>query len=242
MAIKEITYKKELFKLSYEMFHPSAKIGILVLHGWGSNKEIMRQAFCDKFEDYRVTYLDLPGFGGSSNDMILDTEDYAYIVSLFIKAVGLRPTAIMGHSFGGKVATLLNPKYLILLSSAGIKTVKPWSIKIKIATFKLLKPLGIKKIRELFVAPDVQGMSHEMYETFKNIVDEDFEYSFSKYRGQALIFWGKEDTATPLYTGEKIDFIIEKSKFYPLDGDHFFFLKHSRFIADEIIKEIDSVS
>ena len=110
MAIKEIDYKNTKFKLSYEMCNPNAQIGIVILHGWGSNKEIMKQAFQNQFLNYRQTYLDLPGFGGSSNDMILTTEDYAYIVRLFIKAIGLKPTIIMGHSFGGKVATQLNPK------------------------------------------------------------------------------------------------------------------------------------
>ncbi len=238
MAIKEIIYKKQTFKLSYEMLNPNAKIGILILHGWGSNKEIMKQAFGKEFKDYRQTYLDLPGFGGSNNDMILTTEDYAYIVKLFIKAVGLSPKVIMGHSFGGKVATYLDPDCLVLLSSAGIKTVKPWSIKIKIATFKLLKPLGFAKIRELFVAPDAKGMSHEMYETFKNVVDEDFELQFSGYKKEALLFWGKEDTATPLYTGEKIATLMDNSQLYPLDGDHFFFLKHAKFIADEVISKL----
>jgi len=238
MAIKEITYKKRPFKLSYEILNPNAKTGILILHGWGSNKEIMKQAFGKEFKNYRQTYLDLPGFGGSNNEMILTTEDYAFIVRLFIKAIGLNPTIIMGHSFGGKVATFLNPDYLVLLSSAGIKTVKPWSVKIKIATFKLLKPLGFAKIRELFVAPDAKGMSHEMYETFKNVVDEDFEAQFAEYKKHALLFWGKEDTATPLYTGEKIHDLIPNSHFYPLDGDHFFFLKHAKFIAEEIISKV----
>jgi len=238
MAIKEIIYKKESFRLSYEIQNPNAKMGILILHGWGSNKEIMKQAFGKELDNYRKTYLDLPGFGGSNNNMILTTEDYAYIVKLFIKAVGLSPKIIMGHSFGGKVATLLKPDYLVLLSSAGIVTVKPWSVKLKIATFKFLKPLGMKKIRELFVAPDAQGMSHEMYETFKNVVDENFESSFAKYNGVGLLFWGKEDTATPLYTGEKISSLIENSKLYPLDGDHFFFLQHAPFIADKLIKSI----
>ena len=143
----------------------------------------------------------------------------------------------MGHSFGGKVSTLLDTPCLVLLSSAGIVTVKPWSVKVKIATFKLLKPLGMKKIRELFVAPDAQGMSHEMYETFKNVVDEDFEASFAKSKSKALCFWGKEDTATPLYTGEKIAGLIENSAFYPLDGDHFFFLQHKDFIAQTITEQ-----
>ena len=237
MAVKEIEYKEQSFKLSYEIVNPSAKDVLLVLHGWGSNKEIMKQAFGKELESYKHIYLDMPGFGASSNEMILTTKDYAEIIKKFLETLGVEPQIVMGHSFGGKVATLLNPPTLVLLSSAGVITEKPWSVKIKIATFKFLKPLGMKKIRELFVAPDAQGMSHEMYETFKNVVDEDFEAEFAKSKSRALCFWGIEDTATPLYTGEKIAGLIENSKFYPLEGDHFFFLKHAKFIADEIIKD-----
>ncbi len=237
MASKEITYKEQPFQLSYELVNPAQEPVLLVLHGWGSNKEIMKQAFGKMLPEYKHIYLDMPGFGKSNNEMILTTEDYANIVKLFLDVLGVRATIAMGHSFGGKVSTLLDTPCLVLLSSAGVVTVKPWSVKIKIATFKLLKPLGMKKIRELFVAPDAQGMSHEMYETFKNVVDEDFEASFAKSKSKALCFWGKEDTATPLYTGEKIAGLIENSEFYPLDGDHFFFLKHRAFIADTITKK-----
>ena len=237
MASKEITYKEQPFKLSYELVNPAQEPVLLVLHGWGSNKEIMKQAFAKTLPEYKHIYLDMPGFGKSTNEMILTTEDYANIVKLFLDALGVRATIAMGHSFGGKVSTLLDAPCLVLLSSAGVVTVMPWSVKIKIATFKLLKPLGMKKIRELFVAPDAQGMSHEMYETFKNVVDEDFEASFAKSKSRALCFWGKEDTATPLYTGEKIAGLIENSEFYPLDGDHFFFLTHKDFIAKTITEQ-----
>ncbi len=237
MAVKEITYKEQVFKLSYEIVNPSATDVLLVLHGWGSNKEIMKQAFGKEFKEYKHIYLDMPGFGASTNEMILTTNDYAQIVQKFLDTLSVEPKIIMGHSFGGKVSTLLDPPTLVLLSSAGVVTEKPWSVKIKIATFKFLKPLGMKKIRELFVAPDAQGMSHEMYETFKNVVDEDFEAEFAKSKSRALCFWGIDDTATPLYTGEKIVALIENSKFYPLEGDHFFFLKHAKFIADEITED-----
>jgi len=237
MASKEVSYKNHTFQLSYELVNPTQEKVLLVLHGWGSNKEIMKQAFSKTLSNYKHIYLDMPGFGKSNNDMILTTVDYGHIVQLFLDALGVKATIAMGHSFGGKVSTLLNTPCLVLLSSAGIVTVKPWSVKVKIATFKLLKPLGMKKIRELFVAPDAQGMSHEMYETFKNVVDEDFESSFSKSKSRALCFWGKEDTATPLYTGEKIAGLIENSAFYPLDGDHFFFLAHKDFIAQTITKQ-----
>jgi len=237
MASKEIHYKEQPFQLSYELVNPIQKEVLLVLHGWGSNKEIMKQVFGKLLPEYKHVYLDMPGFGKSSNEMILTTEDYGQIVQLFLNALNATPKIAMGHSFGGKVATLLKTPCLVLLSSAGIVTEKPWSIKIKIATFKLLKPLGFAKIRQLFVAPDAQGMSHEMYETFKNVVDEDFEDSFLASKSKALCFWGKEDTATPLYTGEKIAGLIQNSEFYLLDGDHFFFLKHATFIAETITQQ-----
>ena len=239
MASKAIEYKEQIFNLSYELVNPTEEKVLLILHGWGSNKEIMKQAFGKILPQFKHIYLDMPGFGKSNNEMILTTEDYGYIVQIFLDELEVTPTIAMGHSFGGKVSTLLNTPCLVLLSSAGIVTVKPWSVKVKIATFKLLKPLGMKKIRELFVAPDVQGMSHEMYETFKNVVDEDFEDSFAKAKSKTLCFWGKEDTATPLYTGEKIAGLIENSAFYPLDGDHFFFLQHKDFIAQTITKQCE---
>jgi len=242
MASKEIRYKEQTFKLAYELVNSSQEKVLLVLHGWGSNKEIMKQAFANTMPDFKHIYLDMPGFGKSSNEMILTTKDYANIVKLFLEALDVSVTIAMGHSFGGKVSTLLNTPCLVLLSSAGVVTVKPWSVRVKIATFKLLKPLGMKKIRELFVSPDAQGMSHEMYETFKNVVDEDFEAEFSKSKSKALCFWGKEDTATPLYTGEKIAGLIEDSIFYPLDGDHYFFLAHHDFIAKSITEHCKEIN
>lgn len=237
MASKEIIYNNQPFRLSYELINPSKEDTILILHGWGSNKEIMKQAFAQTLPDFKHIYLDMPGFGNSGNEMILTTEDYGKIVKLFLEVLGVSPKIAMGHSFGGKVATLLNTPCLVLLSSAGVVTEKPWSVKVKIATFKLLKPLGIKKLRDIFRSADVEGMSHEMYETFKNVVDEDFEHEFAKSRSKALCFWGKEDTATPLYTGEKIAGLIPESQFYPLDGDHYFFLLHNDFIAQTIIEQ-----
>ena len=238
MASKVIHYKEQPYALSYELINPTADTSLLILHGWGSNKEIMKQAFGQRFSDYKHIYVDMPGFGKSDNEMILTTKDYAEIIKLFLAELGVEPLIAMGHSFGGKVATLLATPCLVLLSSAGIITEKPWSVKLKIATVKFLKPLGMKKIRSLFVAPDAQGMSHEMYETFKNVVDEDFEEVFSQSRSKALLFWGKEDTATPLYTGEKIASLIPESYFYPLDGDHFFFLQYADFIEQKILESM----
>jgi len=234
MASKEISYKNSTFNISYEILNPSQQESILILHGWGSNKEIMKQAFCKTLPEYKHIYVDMPGFGKSNNEIVLETSDYANIIKEFLVKIAVEPKIAMGHSFGGKVSTLLATPCLVLLSSSGILVPKQFKVRLKIALFKFLKPFGLDRLHQLFVSDDAKGMSQAMYETFKNVVNEEFETNFSASQSQALLFWGKEDTATPLWSGEKIAEMISKSEFYPLDGDHFFFLSHSPFIAQTI--------
>jgi len=226
MASRTVVHQGTPFELSYELLHPSAVPTILWLHGWGSNKELMKQAFGKLLPDWRHCYLDLPGFGKSPNERVLTTGDYAAIVRAFLAELGIEPEVIAGHSFGGKVATLLDPPCLVLLSSSGVLVPKPLSVRARIALFKLLKPLWFGRLRSLFASADVQRMNPGMYETFKGVVDEAFEENFPKVTGRALLFWGREDTATPLWTGERIaERIGEQATFVPMEGDHYFFLQ-----------------
>ena len=237
MASRTIRHAKGEFELSYEQLNPAAERCILWLHGWGSDKELMKQAFGRTLPGWRHLYLDMPGFGRSPNDRFLTTGEYAEIVRLFLDALGVGPHVIAGHSFGGKVATLLDPPCLVLLSSSGILVPKPFSVRAKIALFKLLKPLGFGKLRSIFASRDVQGMNPGMYETFKRVVNEEFEENFTKVSGRALLFWGESDTATPLWTGERIAGLIPEATFVPMKGDHYFFLDAAN--AAEIGKRIE---
>ena len=200
----------------------------------------MSRVFADKFRRYALVCVDLPGFGASSQPArALGSEDYAEIMRAFIAAFGKQPAAIMGHSFGGKIAALLAPRNLILLSSAGIIEPKPFAVRAKIAIFKILKRLGLAGLWRAFASKDAAGMSKTMYETLKNVVNEDFRDIFSALSPQnALIFWGKDDRATSLKSGELIHSLVKNSKFYPLAGDHFFFLQSADFIGEEIEKEL----
>ena len=239
MAAKDIIYNNISYKISYDMLNTEHEPYILVLHGWGAKKELMMIAFKNKFKNFRQVYVDMPGFGNSSVEIPIKTSDYAEIMKEFIAKLGGMPVAVMGHSFGGKVATLLNPQNLILLSSAGILEPKPLKVRLKIAIFKILKMLGLSRFYKFFATSDVKGMSKTMYEILKLVVNEDFTEHFKSVSStKTLIFWGREDTATHLQSGEKIHSLIKNSKFYPLDGDHFFFIKNGEFIAKTIEKEL----
>ena len=230
MAVKEIKYGGKIYRISYETANPADKDVALFLHGWGANKEIMKKAFGMYFKDFRHVYVDMPGFGASSMHGALATKDYAKIMKSFLDELGASPKIIFGHSFGGKVATLLNPEYLVLLSSAGIVAKKPLWVRFKIALFKFLKLFGLGFLYKFFATKDVKGMSKTMYETLKNVVDEDFSSKFADFGGKAFIFWGEEDKATPLKSGERVSRLIKNSEFHALKGDHFFFLLHARYI------------
>ncbi len=237
MALKEIKTKAGKFEISYEIINPKNKKDFILLHGWGSDKEIMKKAFSSSFSDFRHIYIDMPGFGKSKNSAILNSKDYKDIIESFLNAINSDKRIIAGHSFGGKIATLLQPSFLILLSSAGIVLKKPIKVKTKILIFKLLKHSGLKKIGTFFASKDVKNMDQNMYETFKNVVDEDFEEIFREYQKPALLFWGDEDSATPLECAKKIDSLMNDSKLYVLKGDHYFFLNHAKTVEKTVKEE-----
>ncbi|MGD9969517.1 MAG: alpha/beta fold hydrolase [Sulfuricurvum sp.] len=238
MAVKTVQYKQHTFSISYEILNQGAHYDIVFLHGWGSHKNLMKHAFSSHLKQFRHIYIDMPGFGNSTCNMPLTTDDYATILESFLAQIEVDKMVIMGHSFGGKVATLLNPDVLVLVASAGIPVPKPLKIRAKIAMFKMLKVTGLAHLRRFFVAPDAKDLTESMYQTFKNVVNEDFTEKFRTFRGEALLCWGRNDTATPLWTAETIAKLIPSSRLAAYDGDHYFFLEQGGEVAKEIEKSV----
>ena len=235
MAIRSIQFNHHTLDISYEIVNPQAKVDLIVLHGWGSDKGLMKKSFAPYMDGFRHIYIDLPGFGNSTCSLTLTTKDYARIVELLMIHINASKDIIIGHSFGGKVALLLEPKVLVLVASAGIYIPKPLKVKAKIAATKVFNFIGLSKFRSMFVADDAKELSQPMYETFKNVVNEDFSDEFESYNGVALLCWGESDAATPLSSAQKIDSLIENSRLKVYDGDHYFFMKH----AEDVSKNIE---
>jgi len=234
LALKSVSIDNKTYDISYEIVNPSCKKDIVFLHGWGSNKDIMKNVFSPYLNDFRHIYIDMPGFGKSSNEYELKTQDYTKIIDELLKLLNSTKDVIAGHSYGGKVATSLNPKNLVLLSSAGILEEKSFEVKAKIAIAKFFNALGLKNITKMFRSSDVNTMNEGMYSTFKNVVNEDFSQNFKDYKNNALIFWGEKDTATSLESGKKIASLIDSSTFISYDGDHYFFVKNAKDISERI--------
>ena len=77
---------------------------IVMLHGWGQNMEMMRPLAIKLLNDkniknnYRITILDLPGFGSSSEpDMDTDVFSYTKLIENFLIALKISNPIMLGH-------------------------------------------------------------------------------------------------------------------------------------------------
>ncbi len=94
MAQKTVEESGKRFEITYEVINPTCERQILFLHGWGSNKEVMKAAFADKFRDFALIFVDMPGFGKSPTEHVLKTADYARIMRNFLDLSSFSPSII----------------------------------------------------------------------------------------------------------------------------------------------------
>ena len=196
--------------------NPSGDNFVLLLHGWGGSLNSFRGL--ENYllsQNYSVINLDFPGFGNSDNP--LETyclDDYVKIVTEMLDFLNIKQLAVVGHSFGGRVALLLasSTNYinkLVLVDSAGIKPKFSLSRFIKQKRYKFIKFLAKKGIvkRDLskYGSEDYRALPDQMKPVFVRVVNQDLTECLGKIKCPTLIIWGEKDTSTPLYMAKKMN-------------------------------------
>lgn len=101
---------------------------VLFLHGWGLGQHSYKRALKRLVRmGCRVYAPALPGFGGTADlpGEEIDLEGFAAWVAGFLDAVGEHEVFLIGHSFGGAVATQFafehpdRANYLVLINAVG---------------------------------------------------------------------------------------------------------------------------
>ncbi|MGY4532695.1 abhydrolase domain-containing protein 6 [Pseudomonas sp. TE3786] len=100
---------------------------LLMIHGFGANKDNWVR-FAKYFtKRYQVIALDLPGFGDSSQpDASYDVGTQTERLAAFVKTLGLGKVHVIGNSMGGHIAALYAARHpeqvrsVALLDNAGV--------------------------------------------------------------------------------------------------------------------------
>ena len=203
---------------------------ILLLHGWGSNANVFIDLQTALSESFKVFALNFPGFGGSDEPQAgWSCHEYANWVVTFMQKLHIDNPIVLGHSFGGRIALILNDRVqlsrLILTGSAGLIFKKK---KTEIAKYihRFLKKGILRKVGiRLFGSSDYKNATPQMREILKKVISEDLEGYARKVCIPTLLVWGENDTETPLAMGRKFNELISHSRLEVIrNGGHYCFL------------------
>ncbi len=245
------------FNIYYEKIG-TGKENIIILPGWGNTRPTFEYMIGSLKNNYTIYIIDYPGFGNSSfPNRDLTIYDYADLMKNFINILNIKNPIIITHSFGTRIALILNSKLkikfkkLIIIDGAGIKKKRNIFFKVKQISYKLLKKIGnilpkkiknlyIKKLINIFGSEDYKSLNDNMKKTFSNIVNEDLSYLLKDVKSETLLIWGEKDYDTPLCDAIKMNSIIADSGLIIIkNGTHFSYLDAPFYINKIIIEFIN---
>jgi pimeloyl-ACP methyl ester carboxylesterase len=227
----------------------------LILHGWGSNSDRWAPIAEEiSKKGYRVIVPDLPGFGKSEPlSLPWDTNKYIDWVERFAKELNLEEFYLLGHSFGGALASKMAVKHaqevkkLFLVSAACVrkKTVKK-GIFVRMSKlaklFYFLPYYGlIRKAVYKFIVrkSDYVYVEGIMKSTYLNVVAEDLSFHLPFIKVPTIIIWGEKDDYTPLQEGYFIEKQIKKSKIIVIpEAGHDLNRKQPEILVEKVLENI----
>ena len=223
---------------------------IILLHGWGMNKETFLK-ICNRLKGFNYIICDFLGFG-SSDDPIkpLTINDYVETVKMIIdKYPTKKYLYLLGHSFGGRVAIAYASKYevrkVFLVNAKAFKNRKI-KHKVKILKYKLVKNflrIFNKQKYENYIkdkgSSDYKGLTGVMKKTFVNIVNYDLKKCLKKIKCAVVVIGSIKDNVVLYDETLKIQKILKSSKLYPFyNSGHFSYIDEENKLVNIINREV----
>ena len=234
--------------VEYEFINGCHRQTILLLHGWGGNKDSfakVKKVFSSNYNILSISFPPqniyqtnfanclMPDFSSTP----LNMYDYKNITVNILQLLNLQSIIIICHSFGFRVALMLTIsniiiKKIVITSGAGIRF-KPKFFKKLNSQFHTILLKSHPEYFNKFASSEYIALSQIDRQTFKNIVNKNLTNYVKNLSCPMFLFWGKRDTATPI----KIFKIIKKIKphiKYKIikNGTHFCYLEQSNIFID----------
>ncbi len=188
---------------------------VVLLHGWGTSSQSLDPVAAWLLPAFRVVSVDLPGFGWSqAPPAAWGTAEYAAHVRQLLTVLGIERAALLGHSFGGRVALQLASRHpelvarLVLVASAGVRPPRGPRYYLRVGTTKALRLMlslpglrgvGARRLerwRATAGSRDYRAAGR-MRPTLVKVVNEDLRPILPAVQAPTLILWGDQDQEVP---------------------------------------------
>jgi len=184
---------------------------VVLLHGWGASSQSLEGVARCILPSFRVVSVDLPGFGWSQAPPdAWGTAEYAEHVRGLLGALGITQAALLGHSFGGRIAIHLASHYpalvsrLILVASAGVRPKRGPRYYLRVLTTRVLKQVlalpGLEGVGTRLLSRWAAKVGSRDYRaagrlrpTLIKVVNEDLTPILAAVRAPTLLLWGDQD-------------------------------------------------
>ncbi len=194
---------------------------LLALHGWGRQRSDLEAAVTG----YDALNLDLPGFGASPPPPAAwSGDDYAELVSQVLAEATDEPVVILGHSFGGRVATCLaaaHPDQVAGLVLTGVPLLRPDGPPARSPMgYRLVKALhrlhllgddALERARRRHGSADYRNATGVMRDVLVVSVNETYADQLARVRAPVELVWGEADTAAPLAVAREAEAILTRA-------------------------------
>lgn len=230
----------------------------LLLHGWGCSAAMMQSVADLLAGGMRVAAIDFPGHGREGKapepPAPWGVPEYMEMTAAIIRRLELAPCDIVAHSFGARVAILLAATYpelvgrMILTGAAGIRKPQSGKATAKQRLYKGLRGAmnalekthlmgdlperGREALVQKFGSPDYRVLSPQMRRTFNKVISQDLTEHLPQIKASTLLYWGAQDTETPLWMGQMMEEKIPDAGLVVEEGcGHFAYLEqNARFL------------
>ncbi len=223
--LMKLLFKNEI--IDYDFFNSRKEQTILFLHGWGGNKFSFSQTINLLKNQFNILSITMPTT--ESTTSVWNMFDYTQLIENILSIYNIQNPIIICHSFGCRVAMLLNKKIkiskLIVTGGAGLRKENIFLKIIKNNNKIILKNEKFNYLFKKIASKDYLSLSSFNKKTFQKIVNLNLKFAI-KFNCPILLFWGTKDKDTKPWIAKTLK-RKNNTKLITTKSDHFAYLKES---------------